>query len=67
MKTLELTRILWRAVNEADEAPLTEAELRLYTALHTALLAYRDEVRLGHPALERRCLICGAYVSQCCC
>lgn len=67
MKTTVLINLLWRAVNEADELPLTEGEQRLYTAIHLAVMAYDDEVRLGHPAPERRCMICGSMVSQCCC
>ena len=67
MKTTELTKLLWRAVNEADEAPLTEAEQRLYAAIHPALMAYDDEIRLGHPAPERRCMICEMPLSECCC
>jgi hypothetical protein len=67
MKTSELTKLLWRAVNEADELPLTEAEQRLYTAIHLAVMAFEDEVRLGHPAPERRCMICKAPLSKCCC
>lgn len=67
MKTTELTKLLWRAVNEADKAPLTEAEQRLYTAVQLAVMAYEDEVRLGHPAPERRCMICGVPVSKCSC
>ena len=67
MKTSELTKVLRRAVNEADEAPLTEAEQRLYTSLQLAVMAYEDEVRLGHPATERRCIKCGVPVSKCCC
>ncbi len=47
--------------------PLSEAEQRLYAAIHPALLAYQDEVRLGHPDLERRCMICEVPVSRCCC
>lgn len=67
MKTTELRKLLWRAVDEADEAPLTEAEQRLYTSLHLAVMAYEDEVRLGHPASERRCMNCGVPLSKCCC
>jgi hypothetical protein len=67
MKTTELTKLLWRAVNESDEMPLLEAEERLYAAIHPALMAYEDETRPGHPALERRCMICGVPVNQCCC
>lgn len=67
MKTTELTKRLWQAVNEADVLPLSEAEQRLYTVLHLAVMAYEDEVRLEHPAPERRCLICNVPVSQCCC
>jgi hypothetical protein len=47
--------------------PLSEAEERLYTTIHLGVMAYEDEIRLGHPAPERRCLICGVPVSQCRC
>ena len=67
MKTTELIRLLWRAVDESDALPPTEAESRLYTAIHVAVMAYEDEVRLGHPAPERRCINCGVPVSECCC
>jgi hypothetical protein len=67
MKTKELTKVLWQAVNESDEMPLSEAEQRLYTVLHMGVMAYEDEVRLGHPAPERRCMICEKPLSQCCC
>jgi hypothetical protein len=67
MKTTELTKLLWRAVNESDELPLSEAEMRLYTAIHLAVMAYEDELRLGHPAPERRCMKCEVPLSRCCC
>jgi hypothetical protein len=67
MKTTELTKVIRRAVNESDPLPLTEAEQRLYTSLHLAVMAYEDEVRLGHPPTERRCLICEKPVSECGC
>jgi len=67
MKTTELTKLLWRAVNESDLMPFSEAEQRLYTVIHLAVMAYEDEVRLGHPAPERRCMNCGVPVSQCYC
>jgi hypothetical protein len=67
MKTTELTKLLWRAVNESDELPLSEAEERIYAAIHLGVMAYGDEVCLGHSAPERRCMICGVPVSQCCC
>lgn len=67
MKTSEFTKLLWRAVNESDRMPLSEAEERLYTTIHLGVMAYEDEIRLGHPAPERRCLICGVPVSQCRC
>jgi len=67
MKTLELAKMLWRAVDESERLPLSEAEQRLYTSLHTAVMAYEDEIRLGHPAPERRCMICSVPVSKCCC
>ena len=67
MKTTELTKFLRRAVNESDMLPLSEAEQRLYTALHLAVMAYEDEVRLGHPAAKRRCMICEKPLSECAC
>jgi len=67
MKTNELTGLLRRVLNESDEMPLTEAEMRFHTKLHLAVMAYEDEVRLGHPASERRCMICEKPLSQCCC
>ena len=67
MKTTELTKLVRRAVNESDTLPPTEAEQRLYTAFHLAVMAYEDEVRVGHPGSERRCMICEVRVSQCCC
>jgi hypothetical protein len=54
-------------VNEADELPLSEAEQGLYAKLHLAVMAYEDEVRLGHPGVERRCMICNVPVNQCYC
>ena len=57
----------WFALKASDRLPLTEAEQRFYTAIHLAVMAYEDEVRLGHPATEQRCMICHASVSKCCC
>jgi hypothetical protein len=67
MKPSELAKLLRRALNESDGAPLTEAEEKFYTALHPAVLSYEDEMRLGHPASERRCMICEMPLSWCCC
>ena len=67
MKIIELTKLLRRAVNESDKLPLSEAEQRLYSTLHLAVMAYEDEVRLGHPAAERRCMICEKPMSECGC
>ena len=67
MKTNELTGLLRKVLNESDQMPLSEAEFRLHTKLHLAVMAYEDEVRLGHPAPERRCMICEVPLSQCCC
>ena len=57
----------WYAVNASERLALSEPEQRFYTAIHLAVMACDDEVRLGHPAPERRCMICGVPVSQCCC
>ena len=67
MKTTELTKTLRRAIAESDELPQSEAEMRLYTAIHLAVMAYEDEVRAGHPNSERRCMNCEAPMSRCCC
>ena len=67
MKTTELKKLLWRAVNESDTLPLSEAEERLYTAIQMAVMAYEDEVRVGHPGSERRCMICEKPLSECYC
>ena len=67
MKTIELTKLLQRAVNEADELPLSPAELRFYTALHEALDDYEEAMQTGKPPLERRCLICKQPLKYCCC
>ena len=67
MKTAELIKLVWRAVNESDTLPLSEAEQRFYTTIHLAVMAYEDEVRLGHPAAERRCMICETTLSECHC
>jgi hypothetical protein len=67
MKTIELKKLLRRAVHESNTLPLSEAEQRLYTSLHLAVMAYEDEVRLGHPVTERRCMICEKPLSECGC
>jgi len=67
MKTRELIKLLWRAVDEADALPLSEPEERLYGALHLAVLAYEDETVYRRVAAERRCMMCGVPLSQCHC
>ncbi len=67
MKTIELKNVILKAVEENDRVPLSEAEERFLASVHLAALAYEDEIRLGHPAWDRRCMICGVPVSRCCC
>lgn len=67
VKTPELNKLLRQVIAESDRMPLSEAEQRLYTALHLAVMAYEDEQRLGQPAPERRCMICEKPLSRCCC
>jgi hypothetical protein len=57
----------WFAVRKSDGFALSEAEQRFYSAIHLAVMAYADEVRLGHAAPERRCMICEAPLSECNC
>ena len=65
--TNEFVTKCWVAVNASERLALSEAERRFYTAIHLAVMAYADEVRLGHPAPERRCMICEKPLSQCYC
>ena len=67
MKTTEIIKLLRHVGNEDNTMPLSDAEQRLYAALHLARMGYEDEIRLGHPAPERLCMICGVPVSDCCC
>ena len=57
----------WFALEASEGLALSEAEQQFYTAIHLAVMAFEDEVRLGRPAPERRCMICGVVVSKCCC
>jgi len=66
MKLIELKNVILKAVDANDLLPLSEAEEQFLAKLHMAALAFEDEVRLGHPAPERRCMICGVSVSECC-
>jgi hypothetical protein len=67
MKPIELKEVILKVVADHDRAPQSEAEVRFMAAVHLAALAFADEIRLGHPAPERRCMICNAPVSQCYC
>ena len=67
MKTTELKNIILKAVAENDHAALAPAEARFLATVHDAALAYEDEVRLGHPAPERRCTICREPINHCQC
>ena len=67
MKTTELTKSLRQALRARDRMPLSEDELWLDSQLHLAVMGYEDRVRLGHPAAERRCMICEKPLSQCYC
>jgi hypothetical protein len=67
MKAIELKHLILKTAEEHDGVPLSEAEARFLASMHLAALAFEDETRLGHPVPERRCLICGVLVSQCCC
>jgi hypothetical protein len=66
MKTTEL-KMLWKLVKAGEDGPLASADSRLLMRLRSALMDYEDEVKLGAPAPERRCMICHAPVSKCCC
>jgi len=65
--TNEFMTKCWFALKASERLALSEAEERFYTSLHLAVMAYDDEVRLGHPPPERRCMICGVAVCKCCC
>ena len=67
MTTIDLTKLIWRAIEESDRMPLTPKEQKLYESLQRAVMAYEDRVRLGQSSTERRCMICNVPVSRCCC
>jgi hypothetical protein len=50
-----------------EKRPLSAADLRLLMRIRSALMDYEDEVKLGHPAPERRCMICKEPLNQCRC
>ena len=64
---LPMPKLPVRQVVDEAGLPLSEAEAHLYTALHLSVMAYEDEFRLGHPPMERRCLICEKRMSGCYC
>ena len=66
MKKTEL-QMFWKLVKSGEDRPLAAAELRLLLRVRLALMDYQDEIKLGHQAFERRCVICRVPVSQCCC
>ena len=66
MKTTEI-KLLWKLVKASEKRPLLAADLRLLMRIRSALMDYEDEVKLGHPAPERRCMICKEPLNQCRC
>ena len=66
MKTTEL-KTLWKLVKAGEARPLSSADMRLLLHIRSALKDYDDEVRLGHPAPERHCMICKEPLNQCRC
>lgn len=67
VKTEEIIKFLKKVEADSEERPFDEAEMKLFTSLHLARMAYEDNVRLGHPALERHCMICERPLSICFC
>jgi hypothetical protein len=65
--TNEFMAKCWFALKASERLALSEAEQRFYTSLHLAVMAYDDEIRLGHPPAERRCMICEKPLSACYC
>lgn len=65
--TNEFLMRCWLTVRASERLALSEAEQQFYTAIHLAVMAYKDEVRLGHPPTERRCMICEQPLSKCGC
>jgi hypothetical protein len=66
MKTTEI-KLLWKLAKAGEKRPLSVADLRLLMRIRSALMDYEDEVKVGHPAPERRCLICKEPLNQCRC
>lgn len=67
MQPAERRKLMRRVVTEWDTLPLSEAEFKLFGRIAEVWTAYDYEVRSGHRASERVCLLCRALVSQCCC
>jgi hypothetical protein len=63
----ELRKLLRQTIDQNDTMPFSEAEQRFFGVLCDALSAYEDEVQSDRSTSERRCLLCAALVSRCCC
>ena len=66
MKPEELA-VIWRVVKAGEDRALEAPDLRLLMRLRSALMLYEDERRPGPASRERRCHLCHAPVSRCCC
>lgn len=66
MMGADVKTLLW-LVADADEKPLTEADLDLFGRLVEALGIYDYHRRHGCEPSERLCQKCGVPVSECCC
>ena len=67
MTTIEVTKLLWQAIEESEPMTLTPEEQQLFDAVHGRLMDYEDEVRRGDPSAERHCIVCMVPVNRCCC
>jgi hypothetical protein len=63
----ELRKLLRQTIDQNDTTPFSEAEQRFFGVLCDALSAYEDEVRPARSTSERRCMLCDAPMSRCCC
>jgi hypothetical protein len=52
MKSTEI-KLLWKLVKAGEKRPLSAADLRLLMRIRSALMDYKDEVKLGQGCSHR--------------
>jgi len=66
MKSTEV-QTLWKLVKAGENRHISAADFRLLLRVRAALMDYEREITFEPHDAERRCMICGVPVNQCCC